>query len=57
MQQQTYAVQMQKGNKTWTIYTQANSPFNAMLAMQKKYICGAKALSAKVATNCKFKPA
>ncbi|WAX23107.1 hypothetical protein pA_gene0066 [Vibrio phage 13VT501A] len=53
----TYAVQMQKGNKTWTSYTQANSKFDAMLQMNKKHGCGAIALSAKPATDCKFKPA
>lgn len=51
MTQQPYAVQMQKGNKTWTSHTQANSKFDAMLQMNKKHGCGAIALSAKISNK------
>lgn len=54
MTQQTYAVKMQKGSKTWTSYTQANSKFDAMLQMNKKYGCGAVALSAELSKECKW---
>lgn len=48
---QTYCVTMRKNNKEWQCYTQANSKFDAMLQMNKKYGCGATAVDAVVVEN------
>ena len=48
---QTYRVTMRKNNKEWRCYTQANSKFDVMLQMNKKYGCGAMAVDAVLAMN------
>lgn len=53
MELKIYCVKMQKGYKTWLVNTQANSEFNAMYQMSKKY-AGAKAVEAKVVQDCEW---